>query len=73
MISASEEKLKYDIKFLAQKFASSDLTRQACEAECQKYIGDDNKEINVAIGCPLACAGYVYCICFCNCLNIIGN
>ena len=55
--SVNEDKLKADVQFLAQKFASSDLTRQACEAECQKYM-DEDKELNVAFGCPIACMGY---------------
>ena len=60
--SAGEEKWKADIEFLAQKFASSDLTRQACEEECQKYIeDDDHKEANIEFACPLACAGYEQC------------
>ena len=57
----NEDKLKADMQFLAQKFVSSDLTRKACEAECQKYItSDSDKEFNVAFGCPLACMGYAF-------------
>ena len=56
IILVNEDKLKADLQFLAEKFASSDITRQACEEECHKYM-DDDKELNIAFGCPLACAG----------------
>ena len=36
---------KAGIQFLAQKFANSDITRKACEAECQKYITSDKEEL----------------------------
>ena len=43
-----------------QKFVSGDLARQACETECHKYVTDDkDKEINLSLGCPLACSAYV--------------